>query len=882
MSRRSFFSIAIAGSSVVALAAATLAAVPASAASTNELLVEDSFSRTVAQGFGAASIGGSYTTPEPKNMSVNGSQGVLSLTQTMTRSAWVGPSSAEDVDVTNSFGVSALPTAGSVYQGQMVRTNAAGAYYTSRLRIMPDKTIYLGLRAVAAGGSQTTIGSDVTLPFAMAAGTRLISRFQVQGSTLRVKAWAKGSTEPANWQLTGTSTALPSAGRTGVWSYLGGGTNSLDVTVDDLRVESLTPANVLPSAAFTTSVNNLALAVDASGSADSDGTISSYAWDFGDGTSGTGKTATKTYAAAGTYPVKLTVTDNRGGTATITKQVSALAQNVLPTAAFTSSVNDLALAVDAGGSSDSDGTISSYAWDFGDGTSGTGKTATKTYATPGPYSVKLTVTDNRGGTATVTNQVTAIPPNVLPTAAFTTSVNDLALAVDAGGSADPDGTLTDYAWDFGDGTTGTGKTATKTYAAAGPYSVKLTVTDNRGGKATLTKQVTAIAPNVLPTAAFTTSVNDLALAVDAGGSTDSDGTLTDYAWDFGDGTTGTGKTATKTYATPGPYSVKLTVTDNRGGKATVTNQVTAIAPNVLPTAAFTEFVSDLSVILDAGGSSDSDGTLTDYAWDFGDGTTGTGKTVSKIYPTPGLRTVKLTVTDNRGGKATVSRDVTAIAPNVLPTAAFTTSVNDLALAVDAGGSADPDGTLTDYAWDFGDGTSGTGKTATKTYAAPGPYSVKLTVTDNRGGKATVTNQVTAIAPNVLPTAAFTSSVNDLALAVDAGGSSDSDGTLTDYAWDFGDGTSGTGKTATKTYAAAGPYSVKLTVTDNRGGKATVTNQVTAIAPNVLPTAAFTSSVIDLALAVDAGGSADPDGTLTDYAWDFGDGTSGTGKTATKT
>ena len=101
-------------------------------------------------------------------------------------------------------------------------------------------------------------------------------------------------------------------------------------------------------------------------------------------------------------------------------------------------------------------------------------------------------------------------------------------------------------------------------------------------------------------------------------------------------------------------------------------------------------------------------------------------------------------------------------------------------------------------------TSGTGKTATKTYAAPGPYSVKLTVTDNRGGKATVTNQVTAIAPNVLPTAAFTSSVNDLALAVDAGGSSDSDGTLTDYAWDFGDGTSGTGKTATKTYAAAGP------------------------------------------------------------------------------
>ena len=188
----------------------------------------------------------------------------------------------------------------------------------------------------------------------------------------------------------------------------------------------------------------------------------------------------------------------------------------------------------------------------------------------------------------------------------------------------------------------------------------------------------------------------------------------------------------------------------------MTRQVTAIAPNVSPTADFTVLVSDLSVILDAGGSSDSDGSITDYSWDFGDGTSGAGRTANKIYSGPGIYDVTLTVTDNRGGSATVTRQVTAIAPNVLPTAVFSESVNDLAVAVDASASSDPDGTIASYAWDFGDGSTGSGKTASKTYTAAGTYTVKLTVTDNRGGTATVTRQVTAknpapVKPSVLTT-----------------------------------------------------------------------------------------------------------------------------------
>ena len=147
------------------------------------------------------------------------------------------------------------------------------------------------------------------------------------------------------------------------------------------------PANQPPTAAFTSSVANLAVAFDGSGSADPDGTVASYAWDFGDSTAvGSGSKPAHTYAAAGTYPVKLTVTDNQGASASVSHDVvvAAAPANQPPTAAFTSSVANLAVAFDGSGSADADGTVASYAWDFGDSTAaGSGSKPTHTYAAAG-------------------------------------------------------------------------------------------------------------------------------------------------------------------------------------------------------------------------------------------------------------------------------------------------------------------------------------------------------------------------------------------------------------------------------------------------------------------------------------------------------------------
>src|SRR5258708_22437842 len=113
----------------------------------------------------------------------------------------------------------------------------------------------------------------------------------------------------------------------------------------------------------------------------------------------------------------------------------------------------------------------------------------------------------------------------------------------------------------------------------------------------------------------------------------------------------------------------------------------------------------------------------------------------------------------------------------------------------------------------------------------------------------------------------------------ASSSSDSDGTIASYAWNFGDATSGSGPTASRTYAAGGSYTVTLTVTDNAAAASQTAHVVTVNAP---PVASFTSACSGLTCSFNASGSSDPDGTIASYAWSFGDGTSGSEPTASRT
>jgi PKD repeat protein len=497
-----------------------------------------------------------------------------------------------------------------------------------------DRHVYMRDDGHLVFGVQTGASNTITTPLAYNDGKwhQVVATQGSNGMNLYVDAQpigtnpqVRGGAYSGYWRVGGDST--------GGGSTSGGFNGRIDeAAVYDVVLTQATVSsqftlgggqapNVPPTAAFTANTTDLTTSVDASTSSDSDGTIVSYAWDFGDGATATGVTATHPYATAGTYTVKLTVTDNQGATGTASQQVTATAPNQPPTAAFTYTPTNLTVAVDGSTSSDPDGTIASYAWDFGDGATATGVTATHPYATAGTYTVKLTVTDNKGATNSTSQQVTVTAPvNQPPVAAFTYTPTNLSVAVDGSTSHDPDGTIASYAWDFGDGATATGVTASHPYATAGTYTVALTVTDNLGATNSTSQQVTVTAPvNQPPVAAFTYTPNGLTIGVDGSTSHDPDGTIASYAWDFGDGATATGVTASHPYATAGTYTVALTVTDNLGATNSTSQQVTVVNFVVLAADTFSRTVTNGFGAAETGGTYILNGTAANFAVNGGMG-----------------------------------------------------------------------------------------------------------------------------------------------------------------------------------------------------------------------------------------------------------------------
>ncbi len=342
--------------------------------------------------------------------------------------------------------------------------------------------------------------------------------------------------------------------------------------------------NISPSASFTSSCNNLDCNFDASASADADGSIVNYSWDFGDNNSGGAWATTHSYAIDGSYVVILTVTDNDGASSSSSKTMSVSSGNIPPAASFASDCPDLNCSFDAGASADADGSIVDYSWDFGDGTTGSGVVVNHSFNIDGDYTVNMTVTDSSGASSSSSLTVSVSAGggnNNPPSASFTSDCPDLNCSFDASASSDSDGAIVSYSWDFGDGAVGNTVTPNHTYATDGSYTVVLTVSDNAvpSANSTSTQTLFVTSGNSSPSAAFTTSCIDLDCNFDASNSSDSDGSIVSYDWIFGDSATGSGVTANHNYLTDGSYSVMLTVTDDAGASSSGAQSITVSAAN---------------------------------------------------------------------------------------------------------------------------------------------------------------------------------------------------------------------------------------------------------------------------------------------------------------
>lgn len=425
----------------------------------------------------------------------------------------------------------------------------------------------------------------------------------------------------------------------------------------------------------------------------------------------------------------------------------------------------------AGCSTSPDATITSYEWDFGDGTTATGFTVGHTYIEPGTYAVSLTLSDDRGSRATATQQVTMNrrPGQPFATASPVSASGKAPLRVTFTGAASVNevGLIVGYAWDFGDGNQGSGVTPNHTYYTPGTYQVLLTLTDNSGlmdwGYATVTVQpneagIQSAYSNFAEGSMGSQSTSDhlddpgtslsnqefgLPFIAGASGSVDS--------WEL---------VAMRSTAFASSSLRRFSLRANRvgplgTGTGDIPDEVNPALEewNVeIPEAkTLLKLVSRTRPTLIQG---------TKY-W-----------LVGHINPTGNARDFWTQSENNPGsgvGRSSTTANWAVKAFGSLPTSRvklLTAPVNAAPVAVlgatplsgpgspdiqfSSAESSDPDGSVVTYAWDFGDGTAGSGLTASHTYAAGGSYTAVLTVTDDQGDTAaqSVAIAVTANQPPV--------------------------------------------------------------------------------------------------------------------------------------
>jgi len=639
-----------------------------------------------------------------------------------------------------------------------------------------------------------------------------------------------------------------------IHQFAKGGAYPIILTVDD----GLSLANSRHSASITVKINqpptanagenriicaNEVVIFNAGNSRDPEGGLLKYNWEFGDGTNAEGLNPTKIYKTAGSYLVKLTVTDDSGllcNTATDTKVIRVVESPVAEAGADLTVCANTQFQFDGTKSRDFDGVVNNYFWDFGDGTTGGGAKPTKAYTRAGTYRVVLTVTGDQVGDCDNTdNDEVIVTVHEAPVAQFTSleaapvrqSISFDASASTSSASASVGGKITAYEWSFGDGQSASGKIVTHAYERAGKFIAVLTIkTDAQTSCNSATAQkVIAIneAPIANAGADQLVGVNQTAW-FDASASKDADGSVTTFQWNFGDGQTGTGAQVRHQFQKSGRFPIVLKVTDDTNLANNADTDTAYVTVNIAPQArltAKTQACVGETVAFSGANSTDADGKIVSYRWDFGDGISAEGAQVSHVYNKLGLYHVTLTVDDGTAASNSKTDFTTKLLINQPPLARAGEDkivCPGAEVTFDASASLDRDGQIKTYKWNLGDGIEKEGKIVKHVYPKSGTYKARLTVFDETNTSCAAHVDTVVVTVNSTPLAnagadreAFVGGAHD-AILFDGTKSSDPDSDPLTYSWDFGDGATEPGAKVFHTFVKPGRYVVRLKVNDGKG------------------------------------------------------------------
>ena len=601
--------------------------------------------------------------------------------------------------------------------------------------------------------------------------------------------------------------------------------------------------------------------------------ITSWFWDFGDGTTSTLQNPKHLYASAGSYIVTLTAND---ATSCPDTKIQTVLVSPLPIAHFEHDISGCDSVQFSDLSVDTDTTIIAWLWNFNDPASGSLNTSTiqhpeHIFHNPGFYNVQLIITNALGCQDTAINTIEISAP----VADFSMSqdsscLNNLVQFTD---ESLPNGdVIISWLWEFGDGATSTAPNPAHTYTDYGNYNVQLSIITSNG---CTDSKVSPIFIYPGPIAGFeveTPSCLDDSIQFTDLSAGVGNLPIVSWYWEFGDGATSTLQNPMHEYLASGEYFVTLLVNDARG----CTDQISEIITiSKKPIAAFNYDIHFCDTVFFEDASADDDTTIVAWFWNFGDPASiwnneSTEQNPSHIYHHSGDYAVTLISTNAMGCRDTVQDIITINRPD----ADF--AINDdsvcLGTAIAFMDLSNPNGgNVVAWFWDFDDGNTSTVQNTSHVYDAPGTYYVSLTITNSIGCQDNIVKPVYVFYP---PVALYSyDDVNCLGDTVHFEDESFTLGvnTIVDWSWDFGDGATSSEQNPAHYFDAPGSYFITLVVTDN-AGCTDIYSENLEIFPAPFGNFNFTTSGCDTTYFEDM--TIDNNAGIASWYWNFGDPASG--------
>jgi len=639
------------------------------------------------------------------------------------------------------------------------------------------------------------------------------------------------------------------------------------------------------------------------------GEITSWTWDFGDGGSSTEKNPSHTYSKPGNYAVSLTVTGPEGSRKSDLSMILVTSSVSMPKAVINADQTNGTAPLTVTFTDGSTGAIKQRNWNFGDTSTSSDANPVHTYTKPGVYTASLIVTGPAGENRTDeqivvrdmedspivrstelpvpvstvqadddtqskiqqiqlstivphNTEVPAIPedgqpetpisyesntesPGILVTTDRTTGPAPLTVSFSSNSALKVDR----YEWLFGDGSSSGEERPVHTYDTPGSYDLTLLLSGPDGqGRKVIPAYITVtesepvssdIIPEPVPlseptlvqqnhtglTANISADIVNGTAPLKVSFQADPTGIIDGYAWDFGDGGSSYEQNPIHTYATEGNYSVKLVIAGKGGSdEIRLNNTITVLIGMKTPVSGFTASPVFGYAPLNVSFTDTSSGSISQYEWSMGDGTSSSEQNPSHQYTEPGVYTVGLVVSGQAGNSAEVKKDlITVESLPAAPIARFKADKRSGTAPLDIQFQDLSSGVVTSWNWDLGDGTITDEKDPVMKYTKAGVYAVTLTVI-GPGGKDVAVRRgyITVSEPEIPPVAVIYAEPVEGPAPMTVKFLDMSTGLVTGWNWDLGDGTVSTNKNPTHIYQSEGTYSVNLHVSGPDGENGTTT------------------------------------------------------------